>query len=85
MTVMDCLKRELWRWAEGDLNQDEFDGFWNTWEAKFLSDASDNVMILYRVPEEIVDQIATLEVTPEEDIEIEISRFIIAELPYRTE
>lgn len=79
------LKRELWRWAEGDLNEDEFDSFWSTWEAEFLSDASSDVMILYRVPEEVVDQIATLEVTTEEDIEVEISRFIIAELPYRTE
>lgn len=79
------IKRELWRWANGVLNEDEFDSFWNTWEAQFLEDSSTDVMILYRVPEEIVEQIASIEVIPDSPVEVEINRFIIAELPYRTQ
>ena len=79
------LKRELWRWADGVLFEDEFDSFWNTWEAQFLSDSSTDVMILYRVPEDIVEQIASIEIIPDSPMEIEINRFIIAELPYRTQ
>lgn len=78
------LKRELWCWAEGDLTEDEFNSFWNTWESKFLSDSSTDVMILYRVPEEIVEHIATMEIIPDTQMEVEVNRFIIAELPYRT-
>ncbi|MCD4708829.1 MAG: hypothetical protein K8S62_13935 [Candidatus Sabulitectum sp.] len=78
------LRRELWQWAEGVLNEDEFDSFWNTWESQFLSDSETDVMIIYRVPEEILEQIATMEVIPDTQIEIDINRFIIAELPYRT-
>lgn len=79
------LRRELWLWAEGVLNEDEFDSFWNTWEARFLSDSSSGVMILYRVPEEIVRQIALMEIETDREMEVEINRFIIAELSYRTE
>ncbi len=79
------IKRELWRWAEGVLNEDEFDSFWNTWEAQFLEDSSTKVMILYRVPEEIVEQIASIEVIPDSPVDVEVNRFIIAELPYRTQ
>ncbi|MCK5842529.1 MAG: hypothetical protein KAH31_10200 [Candidatus Sabulitectum sp.] len=79
------LKRELWLWAEEILNEDEFDSFWNTWEAQFLSDSSSEIMILYRVPEEIVERIASMEIETDKEMEVEINRFIIAELSYRTE
>lgn len=79
------LKRELRHWADGILNQDEFDSFWNTWEARFLADSSTDIMILYMVPREIVDQIAPMEITTDTRMEVEINRFIIAELPYRTQ
>ncbi len=79
------LKRVLWSWADGILFEDEFEAFWNTWEAKFLSDSSGDVMVLYRVPDEIMENIACVEVTPEDQIEVNFSRYIIAELPYRTQ
>lgn len=77
------LRRELWRWADGVLFEDEFDAFWNTWEAQFLSDSATEVIILYLIPTEIVNQIATIEITSETTADISINRFIIAELPYR--
>ncbi|MCD6589237.1 MAG: hypothetical protein J7K88_11885 [Candidatus Fermentibacteraceae bacterium] len=79
------LERELWRWADGVLNEDEFDAFWSTWESRFLADSSTDVMILYRLPEETVERIAALEVVPDIHTEVTVNRFIIAELPYRTE
>ncbi len=79
------LKSVISGWAEGVLFEDEFEAFWNTWESRFLTDSEDKIMILYPVPGEIVENISTLEVIPDRDIEIEISRFIIAELPYITE
>ncbi len=79
------LRREVNRWAEGILNEDEFNAFWNTWESDFLQSSSEQVMILYPVPEETLNGIALIEVVPDIDISVEISRFIVAELPYRTE
>lgn len=79
------LRRELWRWADGVLNKDEFDAFWSTWESRFLADSSTDVMILYRLPEETVERIAAMEVVADIHTEVTVSRFIIAELPYRTE
>lgn len=79
------LRRELWHWADGVLFEDEFNTFWNTWESQFLSDSGTDVMIIYRVPDEIVEQIATMEVTTDTYTEIDIDRFVIAELPYRTQ
>lgn len=79
------LRREIWRWAHGTLNEDEFNTFWNTWESEFLQTSSEQVMILYRVPEETLNGIALIEVVPDTDIDVEINRFIIAQLPYRTE
>jgi hypothetical protein len=79
------LKRELWRWAVGILNEDEFNAFWSTWESRFLADSSTDVMILYRLPEETVERIAAMEIIPDIHTEVTVNRFIIAELPYRTE
>jgi hypothetical protein len=79
------LERELRLWANGVLNEDEFNAFWNTWGNRFLTDSSTDVMILYRVPEEIVDRMAAIDIVPDIHTEITVSRFIIAELPYRTE
>lgn len=78
------LRREMWLWAQGILHEDEFDAFWNTWESRFLGDSSSDVMVLYPVPSEVLDRIADLEVTAENGSEVQISRFIVAELPYRT-
>lgn len=79
------LKSILAAWADGILFEDEFDAFWNTWESKFMTDSEDEVMILYSVPVEIIENISTLEVITDGDNEVEISRFILAELPYITE
>lgn len=81
----EILRREVWRWADGILYEDEFTAFWNTWESSFLSDCSENVMILYPVPEEVLEEIASMEILAQREMEIEINRFVIAELPYRTE
>lgn len=77
------LRREVWRWADGVINEDEFAAFWNTWESSFLEDCTGDVMVLYPVPEEVLERIAPIEIITEEDMETEISRFILAELPYR--
>ena len=79
------IRRVLWRWGEGILNEDEFDSFWNTWEAQFLEDSSTEVMVLYCVPQETVEQIASIEVISDSPMEVVFNRFIIAELPYRTQ
>jgi len=79
------LERELRRWSDGVLNEDEFNAFWSTWESRFLADSATDVMILYRLPEETVERIATLEVVPDIHTVVTINRFIIAEVPYRTE
>ncbi len=79
------LERELRQWSDGILNEDEFNAFWSTWEDRFLSDSSTDVMILYKLPEETVERMATLEVVPDIHTVVTINRFIIAELPYRTE
>jgi hypothetical protein len=79
------LRRELLRWSDGVLFEDEFNAFWTTWESQFLADAANGVFILYRVPEEVVEQIAAMEITSPTETEISINRFIIAELPYRTQ
>jgi hypothetical protein len=79
------LRRELWQWAEGVLNEDEFNAFWSTWESRLLADSSTDVMILYRLPEETVERFASLEIVPDIHTEVTVNRFIIAELPYRTE
>ena len=81
----ELLRRELWRWADGVLFEDEFHSFWNTWESKFLADSSTDVIVIYRVPDEIIEQIASMEIIADSRMEIEIDRFIIAELPYKTE
>ena len=60
------------------------ESFTNTWESRFLGDSSSDVMVLYPVPSEVLDRIADLEVTAEDGSEVQISRFIVAELPYRT-
>jgi hypothetical protein len=73
------------RWSDGVLFEDEFNAFWTTWESQFLADAANGVFILYRVPEEVVEQIAAMEITSPTETEISINRFIIAELPYRTQ
>ena len=79
------LKNVMSDWADGILFEDEFDAFWNTWESRFMTDSEDEVMILYSVPVEIIENISTLEVITDGDNEVEISRFIVAELPYVTE
>jgi hypothetical protein len=80
----EVLRREFLRWSTGILNEDEFNAFWNTWESTFLADCTDNVMILYPVPAEVLEQIAAIEIIPDREIDVQISRYIIAELPYRT-
>ncbi|HOP26142.1 MAG TPA: hypothetical protein PLM22_03090 [Candidatus Sabulitectum sp.] len=78
------LRREIRLWAEGTLHEDEFDAFWSTWESRFLEDSSSDVMVLYQVPAEVLERIADLEVTARDGSEVQLSRFIVAELPYRT-
>lgn len=79
-----ALRREVWRWADGILFEDEFDAFWNTWESSFLEDCTENVMILYPVPREIIDGMAVMDVTTDDQSEVVINRFLVAALPYRT-
>jgi len=79
----NALRREVWRWAEDTLYEDEFDAFWSTWESCFLEDCTENVLILYPVPEDVLDRIALIEVIPDGDMDVEIGRFVIAALPYR--
>ena len=81
----EILRRELWQWAEGTLNEDEFETFWGTWESSFIEDCMNGVVILYPVPEEILENIASIEIIPDREMEVEINRFVIAKLPYRTE
>ncbi|PIE53598.1 hypothetical protein CSA37_00065 [Candidatus Fermentibacteria bacterium] len=78
------LRREVRRWADGILFEDEFDAFWKTWESSFLSDMGKQVMILYPVPEEIINSFAEIEVVPERETEVELNRFVVAALPYKT-
>lgn len=79
-----ALRREVARWSNGILNDDEFTAFWNTWESTFLEDCRDEVMVLYPIPGEVLERVASIEVVPNRDMDVEISRFIVAELPYRT-
>ncbi len=75
------LRRELWLWAEGVLREDEFDSFWNTWESQFTGVPQGQVMVLYPVPGEILEGIASLEVVTDDGSAVEISRFVVAHLP----
>lgn len=77
------LRRELRLWAEGVLREDEFDSFWNTWENEFTGITEGEVMVLYPVPGEILEGIASLEVVTDDGSAVEISRFVVAHLPYR--
>jgi hypothetical protein len=77
------LEREVRRWAEGVINADEFDAYWNTWESLLLEESSLVPMILYPVPAEVVEGIAALEVTPEGGGDVTYSRFITVLIPYR--
>ncbi len=78
------LRREFFRWSVGVLNEDEFTAFWNTWESTFLSDCTDDVLVFYPVPEEVLERIAAIEVIPHGEMDVQIDRYIIAEIPYRT-
>ena len=78
------LRREFFRWSVGVLNEDEFTAFWNTWESTFLSDCTDDVLVFYPVPDEVLERIAAIEVIPHGEMDVQIDRYIIAEIPYRT-
>ena len=82
---IDVLKREVRRLAGDTLFDDEFEAFWNCWETELITAPFSGVMVLYKVPEEIIDQIATIEITPDVEMEVDINRFILAVLPYRAE
>ena len=81
---IDILKREIWKLSEEALHEDEFEAFWNCWETELLTAPYSGTLILYKVPERIINEMVNLEVIPDREMEVEISRFILAVLPYRT-
>ncbi len=82
---VNILKREIWKLSEETLYEDEFDAFWNCWETELITAPFSNVIVLYKVPDDIINEMVNLEVIPDREMEVEINRFILAVLPYRTE
>lgn len=77
----DQLREILSSWSEGALEPDEFNALWETWRQTFIDAPLQGPHVIYRIPERVLDDFATLEVTADGNETVEILRFQLAFVP----
>lgn len=77
----DQIREIVSSWSEGVLEPDEFDALWGTWEQTFTSASVHEPHVIYRIPERVLDDFATIEATTDRDDTVEIMRFQLAFVP----
>lgn len=77
----DQIREIVWSWSEGVLGPDEFNALWETWEQTFASATVHEPHVIYRIPEGVLDDLATIEVTTDGNDTVEILRFQLAYVP----
>jgi len=87
----DAILDVLFDWAVNILEADEMEALWNTWETWIFREyiyepGYDNGLLLYRIPDELTQQLSVISVSPDEvDYPVDISRYLLVAMPFHGE
>lgn len=77
----DRIRETVSSWSEGILEPDEFNALWVTWQQTFIDASVHEPHVIYRIPDRVLDDFATLEATTAGDDTVDILRFQLAFVP----
>jgi len=65
-------------WADGLLTEEELGAMWGTWEPYILyGDWQGDSLLVFPLPQPLIERISTIVVTPDVDLPVTISRFFL--------
>lgn len=76
------VRTVLGRWAGNTLSESELDAMWATWEPYVLSgDWDGSSLAVFRLPDEVVDLVSTVNVVSDQGYPVTVSRFFLGVMP----